>query len=134
MKSLSNQPRPTEGELEILSVLWEKGQATVREVHQQLSAYKKTGYTTTLKLLQLMFEKGIVSRVENDRKHIYRSVLDKNLLERQLADRFIAQVFEGSPVKLALRALESDYYKSNKEELQLLLQKTTILLEETSHQ
>jgi predicted transcriptional regulator len=109
--------KPTEGELEILSVLWERQEASVKDVHQQLSAYKQTGYTTTLKLLQLMFDKGMVSRTESGRKHIYKSRIDRDALREQQTNRLIGHLFEGSPVQLALQALRSSYYRASAEEL-----------------
>jgi len=109
--------KPTEGELEILSVLWEQEAASVKDVHQKLSAYKQTGYTTTLKLLQLMFEKGMVTRTETGRKHIYRSSIDRDALREQLTNRLIGHLFEGSSVRLALQALRSSYYRANPQEL-----------------
>jgi len=109
--------KPTEGELEILSVLWERQEASVKDVHQQLSAYKQTGYTTTLKLLQLMFDKGMVSRTESGRKHIYRSRIDRNALREQQTNRLIGHLFEGSPVQLALQALRSSYYRASETEM-----------------
>lgn len=109
--------KPTEGELEILGVLWELESASVKEVHHKLSAYKQTGYTTTLKLLQLMFEKGMVTRTETGRKHIYRSSVDRDKLREQLTNRLIGHLFEGSPVRLALQALQSSYYRANETEL-----------------
>ncbi len=112
--------KTTEGELEILSVLWELDAASVKEVHQKLSAYKQTGYTTTLKLLQLMFDKGMVSRSESGRKHIYKSRIDRNALREQQTNRLIGHLFEGSPVKLALQALHSSYYRASTEELKEL--------------
>ncbi len=109
--------KPTEGELEILSVLWELEGASVKEVHQKLSAYKQTGYTTTLKLLQLMFDKGMVTRIEEGRKHIYRSSIDLVLLREQQTNRLIGHLFEGSPALLALQALRSSLYRSSVEEV-----------------
>jgi BlaI family penicillinase repressor len=109
--------KPTEGELEILGVLWELEAASVKDVHHKLSAYKQTGYTTTLKLLQLMFEKGMVTRIETGRKHIYRSSIDREALREQLTNRLIGHLFEGSPVRLALQALQSSYYRANAAEL-----------------
>lgn len=109
--------KPTEGELEILSVLWELERASVKEVHQKLSAYKQTGYTTTLKLLQLMFEKEMVTRIETGRKHIYQSSVDRNALREQQTNRLIGHLFEGSPVQLALQALNSSYYRASASEI-----------------
>jgi predicted transcriptional regulator len=127
MKIQYNGPRPTEGEMEILSIIWEKGEASVKEIHEAIAAYKKTGYTTTLKLLQLMFDKGIVARKEIGRKHIYRSSVDKTLLEEKITDRLIGHLFEGSPAKMAIRALSSGLFTSSKTEL-LQLQELTIVM------
>lgn len=124
--------RPTEGELEILSVIWEKGEASVREIHQALLAYKQTGYTTSLKLLQLMFEKGMVKRTERGRKHYYRSTIDKEALEVRLTEKLTEQLFEGSPAKLAAKALNSKHYKCTREELQELQQLIGNLLSQIS--
>ncbi|MFM7646358.1 MAG: BlaI/MecI/CopY family transcriptional regulator [Sphingomonadales bacterium] len=109
--------RPTEGEMEILSVLWEQKAASVKEVYQKLSSYKQTGYTTTLKLLQLMFDKGMVTRSEQGRKHIYRPSIDLSLLREQQTSRLIGHLFEGSPVQLALHVLRSSYYRSTPDEI-----------------
>jgi BlaI family penicillinase repressor len=128
MKIQYNGPRPTEGEMEILSIIWEKGEASVKEIHEAIATYKKTGYTTTLKLLQLMFDKGIVSRKEIGRKHIYRSSLDKTLLEEKITDRLIGHLFEGSPAKMAIRALSSGLFTSSKSELLQLQELTNLML------
>ena len=109
--------KPTEGELEILSVLWELERASVKEVHQKLSAYKQTGYTTTLKLLQLMFEKEMVTRIETGRKHIYQSSVDRNALREQQTNRWLGHLFDGSPVQPALQALNSSYYRASAAEI-----------------
>jgi len=128
MKTASEVPKPTESELEILSILWEKNEASVREVHQQINFYKKTGYTTTLKLMQLMFFKGLVSRKEIGRKHIYWSVIDRQALSRVLTDRLIGYLHNGSPIQLAFEAITSSYYKISKEELIELIEKATQMI------
>ena len=120
--------KPTESELEILSILWEKNEASVREVHQLLNFYKKTGYTTTLKLMQLMFFKGLISRKEVGRKHIYWSVIDRQALSRVLTDRLIGYLHNGSPVQLALDAINSTYYNNSHEELIQLAEKVSLLI------
>ena len=117
MKIQYSGPRPTEGELEILGIIWEKGEASVKDIHSSIAAYKKTGYTTTLKLLQLMFEKGIVTRKEIGRKHIYRSAIDKDLLAQKMTDRLIGHLFDGSPAKLAIKALSSGLFSNSRNEL-----------------
>jgi BlaI family penicillinase repressor len=128
MKTASEVPKPTESELEILSILWEKNEASVREVHQLLNFYKKTGYTTTLKLMQLMFFKGLISRKEVGRKHIYWSVIDRQALSRVLTDRLIGYLHNGSPVQLALDAINSTYYNNSHEELIQLAEKVSLLI------
>lgn len=128
MKIQYNGMRPTEGELEILSIIWEKGEASVKDIHEAIASYKKTGYTTTLKLLQLMFEKGIVARREIGRKHIYRSSVDKNALEEKVIDRLIGHLFEGSPAKMAIKALSTSLFISTKADLLRLQEITNAML------
>lgn len=97
--------KPTESELEILQILWDRKQATVRQVHEALSAWKNCGYTTTLKLMQIMFEKGLVTRDDSRRVHIYQPNLNKDLAETQLVGKMVNGLFGGSPGKLIMRAL-----------------------------
>lgn len=108
--------KPTESELEILQVLWEKGQATVREVHEVLSAHKEAGYTTTLKLMQIMFEKGIVKRDDSSKTHIYRANLSRENTQQQLVGKMISSLFGGSSTQLVMQALGN--HSPNKEELE----------------
>ena len=98
-------PRPTDAELEILNVLWQRGAATVRDVHDELSARKATLYTTVLKTLQIMTEKGLVERDESQRAHLYRARLAQDETQRQLLDDLLARAFDGSASKLVMRAL-----------------------------
>jgi BlaI family penicillinase repressor len=105
---MSDHPRPTEAELEILGVLWQCGSATVREVHEQLGGVRGTGYTTTLKLMQLMAAKGLVLRDESGRRHVYRAVQAKTTAQRQIVGRLINQIFAGSTSALVQQALETD--------------------------
>lgn len=104
MQPLSN-PKPTESELSILKILWDKGQASVREVHEALSVHKISGYTTTLKLMQIMFEKGIVSRDASSKVHIYRPNITKENTQQQLVGKMITNLFGGSSSQLVLQAL-----------------------------
>ncbi|HOZ84636.1 MAG TPA: BlaI/MecI/CopY family transcriptional regulator [Niabella sp.] len=97
--------KPTESELEILQVLWQKGKATVREVHETLTASKETGYTTTLKLMQIMNEKGLVSRDDSSRTHIYKAASDKENTQKFLLNKFISNLFGGSSTQLVMQAL-----------------------------
>ena len=97
--------KPTESELSILKILWNKGQASVREVHETLSEHKISGYTTTLKLMQIMFEKGIVSRDASSKVHIYRPNITKENTQLQLVGKMITNLFGGSSSQLVLQAL-----------------------------
>ncbi|HEX8160480.1 MAG TPA: BlaI/MecI/CopY family transcriptional regulator [Pyrinomonadaceae bacterium] len=100
-------PRPTDAELEILSVLWQRGPSTVREVHDELSARKPTLYTTVLKFMQIMTEKGLVERDERERAHRYRARLPQEQTQRQLLTHLLDRAFEGSASKLVMQALSS---------------------------
>lgn len=100
-------PRPTDAELEILRVLWERGPSTVRQVHEVLAATRETGYTTTLKLMQIMAEKGLVTRDERARTHIYAARGSQESTQRQLIRDLVARAFGGSAATLVLRALSS---------------------------
>lgn len=100
--------KPSEQELAILQVLWQQGDATVREVNEVLNQQKPTGYTTTLKLLQIMHEKGLVDRTTEGakgRSHIYSATVQESQISHRLLDNFIQRVFQGSTSKLVLRAL-----------------------------
>lgn len=120
--------------MEILSIIWEKGEASVKEIHEAIAAYKKTGYTTTLKLLQLMFEKGIVARKEIGRKHLYRSSVNKDSLAEKMTDKLIGHLFEGSPAKLAIKALSSGLFSSSKLDLLQLQELTNSMLAKSKDQ
>lgn len=98
-------PRPTDAELAILRVLWDRGPSTVREVHAALSETQGSGYTTVLKLLQIMTEKGLVVRDESERAHVYASLLGEQRTQRQLLGDLVDRAFAGSPAKLVLQAL-----------------------------
>lgn len=100
-------PRPTDAELEILNVLWQRGPATVREVFDHLSGRKTTGYTTVLKLMQIMAGKGLVERDERERAHRYRARLAQEQTQQQLLAHLLERAFEGSASKLVLQALSA---------------------------
>jgi predicted transcriptional regulator len=104
---MSKQVKPTEGELEILQVLWEKGKATVREVHEIILQTKDAGYTTTLKLMQIMFEKGLVTRDDSAKTHIYQANVSKEKTQSQFVGKMINSLFGGSSSKLVMQALGS---------------------------
>ncbi|MCO5286414.1 MAG: BlaI/MecI/CopY family transcriptional regulator [Chitinophagaceae bacterium] len=97
--------KPTESELEILQILWEKGEATVREVHEVLSETKTSGYTTTLKFMQIMFDKGLVTRDESAKSHTYKPAVNKKKMQRFYVDKMIKRLFSGSPSQLIIQAL-----------------------------
>jgi predicted transcriptional regulator len=98
-------PRPTDAELEILRVLWDRKEATVREVHDAISKSRPAGYTTVLKLLQIMTDKGLVRRDESERAHVYRARLARQDTERQLVDDLLDRAFGGSASRLVMQAL-----------------------------
>lgn len=98
-------PKPTTSELEILRVLWARGPSTVREVHDALSESKSMGYTTVLKLLQIMTTKGTVRRNESQRAHVYDAQLPAEETKRQLAGDVLQRVFEGSASQLMMHVL-----------------------------
>ncbi len=114
--------KPTESELEILQVLWDKDEATVREVHEILTETKDCGYTTTLKLMQIMFEKGLVLRDSSSRTHIYQANVSREKTQQQLMNKMVDTLFSGSHSQLVMQALGS-HTPSKKEldEIQQLL-------------
>ena len=103
--SKSPTPRPTDAELAILRVLWERGASTVRQVHENLSRERPSAYTTALKMLQIMTEKGLVRRDESDRTHIYYAKLTEEQTQRQLVRDLLDRAFGGSSSKLVMQAL-----------------------------
>lgn len=109
--------KPTESELEILQILWRKSSATVRDVHEELARTKDVGYTTTLKLMQIMHEKGLVRRDESLRTHIYQPAVNKEKTQKHLLDKMIDSLFGGSSTQLVLQALGSGEQKLSSEEL-----------------
>jgi BlaI family transcriptional regulator, penicillinase repressor len=100
-------PRPTDAELAILRVLWEHGPATVRQVHGVLSNARETGYTTTLKLMQIMSEKGLVTRDESTRTHVYAASSSRDETQRQLISHLVDRAFGGSAAALVMQALNA---------------------------
>lgn len=107
--------RPTESELEILQVLWKMGQATVRDVHEELSKTKASGYTTTLKLMQIMDEKGLVARNTSSKTHVYRAAYSQEKAQSSALDKILSTVFEGSTSDLVIQAL--GHHKASKDEI-----------------
>lgn len=102
-----SKPRPTDAELQILHVLWQKGPSTVRDVHEQLSAVTGTGYTTILKLLQIMHKKGLVQRSEESRSHIYAAAEPAESAQRNIVGDVIDRVFGGSATQLVMQAVSA---------------------------
>jgi predicted transcriptional regulator len=103
--SRSPLPRPTDAELAILRILWERGPSTVRQVHDVLARDRQAAYTTALKLLQIMTEKGLVDRDDRDRTHVYRARLGEEQTQRQLIRDLVDRAFGGSATKLVMQAL-----------------------------
>ena len=108
-------PRPTDAELAILRVLWQRGPSTVRQVHDVLSRERPTAYTTALKLLQIMTEKGLVRRDERDRTHVYHPRLTEQQTQQQLIRDLLDRAFGGSSSKLVMQALATE--RASAEEL-----------------
>lgn len=108
-------PMPTDAELEILTVLWQHGECTVREVHASLSASRDMGYTTVLKLMQIMAEKGLVRRDERQRAHVYEPTFAQEQTQQQLLGDLVERAFDGSALKLVMQALQSK--RASSEEL-----------------
>jgi len=101
------RPRPTDAELAILQVLWRHGPSTVRQVHERLSGARETGYTTTLKLMQIMAEKGLVTRDESARTHVYKARRSREQTQRQLVSDLLDRAFGGSAAALVMQALSA---------------------------
>jgi predicted transcriptional regulator len=115
MKDQKQQADPTKSELEILQVLWEHGPCTVRSVHDVLLKQKDVNYTTTLKLMQIMGDKGLLKRDESQMKHIYSVAQDEQKTKAYLLDKFVNTMYKGSASKLVLQLLGNK--KASKEEL-----------------
>jgi BlaI family transcriptional regulator, penicillinase repressor len=102
------RPRPTDSELAILRILWERGPATVRQVHEALAETRDTGYTTTLKLMQIMADKRLVERDETARTHVYVAAVNEQQTQRQLVKDLVDRAFGGSAAALVLQALNAE--------------------------
>jgi len=111
----SGHQRPSDGELRILNVLWKQGAATVREVFEQIGEQSGVGYTTVLKVMQIMHEKGFVTRDETDRSHVYTASLSRDDVQEQVVDDLLGTVFDGSRQRLVMRILSQT--KSSPDEL-----------------
>ena len=108
-------PRPTDAELEILQVLWQRGPSTVREVNEVLSERREVGYTTTLKLMQIMVEKGLARRNTETRVHVYTAAVEEAATQQRLLDQFLDTAFRGSAANLIMQALGN--HRASPEEL-----------------
>jgi predicted transcriptional regulator len=115
MSKTADLPRPTDAELEILTVLWSRGPSTVRDVHEAISRRKPAQYTTILKLMQIMADKGIVRRDESARAHVYEASRPQEWTQRQLAGDLLQRAFGGSAKSLLIGALSAR--KASKDEL-----------------
>lgn len=112
---MSNQIKPTDAELEILQILWDHGPCSVRFVNDKISEKKDVGYTTTLKLMQIMSEKGIADRDTSSRRHMYTAAIPRSETQHHLLKKLADLAFDGSPVRLAMRALGEE--RATREEL-----------------
>jgi len=113
---MSTAIKPTDSELEILNILWEKGPSTVRDVHEVLEKSKDAGYTTTLKLMQIMHDKKLLTRNVTAKSHVYTANISQEKTQGQLLKRMIDNVFNGSASQLVMQALGD--YKTNSKELE----------------
>jgi BlaI family transcriptional regulator, penicillinase repressor len=126
-KTTTTLPRPTESELELLRILWDKQPATVREIYDALNTERPSGYTTVLKLLQIMTAKGLVVRDEANRAHVYRSAISQDAMQSKILKDLSVRLFSGSAAQLALHALEmAPASGSELEEIRALLKRKTI--------
>jgi BlaI family transcriptional regulator, penicillinase repressor len=107
--------KPTESELEILQVIWKKGQCTVRDVHEELTKSKDAGYTTTLKLMQIMHDKGLVERDTSSKTHLYKALITREQAQNTALDKILDTVFKGSTADLVIQALGQ--HRASKDEI-----------------
>jgi BlaI family penicillinase repressor len=108
--------KPTEAELDILQILWKLGPSTVKTVHEICSRHKETGYTTTLKLMQIMTEKGLITRELFGKTHIYTALITEEHIKSSAVTELVEEVFEGAAMELVIQTL--GHYKPNGEELE----------------
>ncbi len=116
--------KPTDAELEVLQILWQAGPSSVRDVNEKLNQAREVGYTTTLKIMQIMAEKGLVERDTSSRTHIYSAAADETATQNTLVDKLVNQAFRGSAMRLVMQAL-GNHKASNEEldEIKALIQK-----------
>jgi len=113
---INKRINPTDAELEILQILWDLNEARVKEVHDQINLKKNVGYTTVLKLMQIMFEKGILERKQDGKSHIYKPVVQKEETQEKILDKVLNSVYKGSAYNLVMSALGN--YKATDSELE----------------
>lgn len=117
-------PKPTESELEILQILWQAGPSSVRFVNERLNKQREVGYTTTLKLMQLMVEKGLAGRDTSSRTHIYKALAPERDTQQRLLDQFMNKAFRGSAASLVMQALGNHQAsQSELDEIKALIEK-----------
>jgi predicted transcriptional regulator len=122
MVKTPSPPTPTDAEIEILSVLWQRGASTVRDVYEVLAPRRRIGYTTVLKLMQIMVEKGLVRRDETQRSHLYTAAVREERVQRTLVTDLARRAFGGSASKLVMRALSAETTsKEEREEIRRLI-------------
>jgi BlaI family transcriptional regulator, penicillinase repressor len=113
--------KPTEAELSLLNILWKMGPATVRQIHETVSQTQNTGYTTVLKILQIMHEKALVIRDESNRAHVYAAANSEMVTQSSLLKDLVLKAFGGSTSKLVMRALDNSTSKEEIEDIRQLL-------------
>ena len=126
------QSGPTEKELEILSILWEHGACTVRDVNTCMNLTEETGYTTTLKLMQIMYDKGLLKRNDSTKTHVYSPAYPEEQIQSQVLGSLLDRVFAGSPEKLMMRVLSSQ--RVTPDELSNLKKLIEMKEKETNHE
>jgi predicted transcriptional regulator len=114
-KTLNQKPKPTDGELEILRIIWKNGHCTVAQVNEVLQKVKDVGYTTTLKLMQIMHSKGLLSREKTGKKHTYTAEVSQDDTRKQVVDRVMDVLFHGSAMELVMHTLGNN--KSSSKEI-----------------
>lgn len=107
--------KPTESELEILQIIWKKGECSVRDVHDELAKTKDSGYTTTLKLMQIMHDKGLLARNTDAKTHIYSALMSREQAQQGALDKILSTVFKGSTADLVIQALGQ--HRASKDEI-----------------
>jgi BlaI family penicillinase repressor len=132
-KASRSIPRPTEAELELLRILWDKQPATVREIYDTLNQEKPSGYTTVLKMLQIMTAKGLVVRDEANRAHVYRAAMSQDTMQSTMLRDLSVRLFAGSAAQLAMHALAMEPASQNElNEIRALIERKNPIHEERS--